>query len=166
MHTGIHGRSNLFTSMQPNRKIDFDMGKVTALKIVRDKIIELSRAMKELNDPVLSDLSLLPKLYEVYLDFFARIGNSNSTAQVYNRQKFLFVILYLYSPKTLAGGKMKIGLRDKLSDLFKLNSRTSISDNCSDIVFMYYNYRDFRRDVELLFNEMTNAIPEEFIYLS
>ncbi|MGN1172834.1 MAG: hypothetical protein ACI4SO_03495, partial [Muribaculaceae bacterium] len=59
-----------------------------------------------------------------------------------------------------------IGLRDKLSDLFKLNARTSISDNCSDIVFMYYNYRDFRRDVELLFNEMTNAIPEEFIYLS
>lgn len=142
----------------------FNMGKVMALKVLRDKSLELQKAMDELGEPSLDDLSLLPQIYDAYLNVFRKRGCPQKATQVYHRKKFLLIVLYLYSPKTLAGGKMRVGLRDRLSELFGLSASTPVSDNCSNVVFQYNHYRDFRRDVEIIYNEITATLGDNLIH--
>lgn len=142
--------------------VNFNMGKVMALKAIRDKSLELNNALTELGEPMLHDLSLLPKIYNAYLRVFERRGCPEKAQQVYNRKKFLLIALYLYSPMTLAGDRMRlVGLRDKLSELFGLNTSTPISDNLAGLALNYNTYRDFRRDVNIIFDEILTELKDE-----
>lgn len=142
---------------------NFNLGKVMALKAIRQKSLELLQVSNELGEPMLDDLSLLPRIYDAYLNVFKRRGCLEKASQVYHRKKFLLIALYLYSPKTLAGDRMRVGLRDKLSELFGLTTSTPISDNCANILFDYEKYRDFRRDVDIIFNEIVAVLDDELI---
>ena len=71
------------------------------------------------------------------------------------RKKFIFIILYLYSPSSLAGDKMASGLRNELSNVLGIQAKSTISNNCADLVFLYqYNYMNFRNDVEFIYNKI------------
>lgn len=139
----------------------FNIGKVTALRSVRQKIDELNGTLKSLSCPVIDDFALLPRLYEAYLNVFARRGSPDAALRVYNRKKFLLIVLYLYCPAALSGERMKAGLRSKLSALFGLTASTPISDNCTDLLFTYQNFRDFRRDVDIIYKEIADVILSE-----
>ena len=94
-----------------NESAKINIGKVAALKKLREKVSELSDVMKELGEPILDDLALLPAIYEAYKRVFQRRGCPDEATSVRNRKKFLMVVLYLYSPKALAGDRMRMGLR-------------------------------------------------------
>lgn len=148
--------------MNENTKIN--IGKVVAMKKLREKVCELSGMMKELCEPILDDLTLLPVIYEAYKRVLLRRGSSEDITSVRNRKKFLMVVLYLYSPKTLAGFRIqRIGLRKKLSELFGLTTSTPISDNCAGLIVQYHAYADFRRDVDLIFQEVIDALEDKLI---
>ena len=71
------------------------------------------------------------------------------------RKKFIFIILYLYSPSSLAGDKMASGLRNELSKVLGIQAKSTISNNSADLVFLYqYNYMNFRNDVEFIYNKI------------
>lgn len=70
------------------------------------------------------------------------------------RKKFIFIILYLYSPSSLAGDKMASGLRNELSKVLGIQAKSTISNNCANLVFLYQNYMDFRNDVEFIYNKI------------
>lgn len=139
-------------------KIDFI--KVMTLKDLRDKSTELAHTMEELSKPILDDLNLLPIIYEVFCNCMEKRFDAPAANSVYQRKKFLLVVMYLYSPRTLAGGKMRLGLRDELSRLLGLNAKTPISDNCSDVVTLYKTYRDFRRDVDLIYDAVVRKLQD------
>lgn len=146
---------------------NFNIGKVKSLKAVHARAREYASHLKQLGAPVLTELRWLPKMYSVYLDVISRRAAPQEAQRVCNRKKFLLVALYLYSPRTLAGcGRMRTGLRDALSKLFGLSTSTPVSDNCSTLLFEYDTYRPFRRDVDILFDEITlmlrreGAVPE------
>lgn len=147
-----------------NERAKFNMGKVSALRTLRDKMQELSDIVEELGEPILDDLSLLPKIYTAYQRVFARRGAPGDALMVKNRKKFLLVVLYLYSPKTLAGDRMIVGLRRKISELFGLTTSTPISDNCAGLVVQYHAYADFRRDVDLIFDEIFTELEDDAIF--
>lgn len=147
--------------MDESAKIN--IGKVAALKKLRDKVRELSDTMKELGEPILDDLALLPTIYEAYKRVFQRRGCPDDVTSVRNRKKFLMVVLYLYSPKALAGDRMRMGLRKKVSELFGLTTSTPISDNCAGLIVQYRAYADFRRDVDLIFQEVLNTLEDKLI---
>ncbi len=143
---------------------ELNIGKVIALKRLRDKMLEISDKITELGEPMLDDLDLLPDMYEAYKRVFARRGRPDDALQVRNRKKFLMVVLYLYSPKALIGDKMlRIGLRKKLSELFGLTTSTPISDNCAGLIIQYKAYADFRRDVNLIFKEVCATLEDHII---
>ncbi len=143
---------------------ELNIGKVIALKRLRDKMLEISDKIMELGEPMLDDLDLLPDMYEAYKRVFARRGRPDDALQVRNRKKFLMVVLYLYSPKALIGDKMlRIGLRKKLSELFGLTTSTPISDNCAGLIIQYKAYADFRRDVNLIFKEVCATLEDHII---
>ena len=87
------------------------------------------------------------------INFFTNLAHS-----VTQRKKFIFIILYLFSPSSLAGGKMTAGLREEMSKVLGIQSKSTISDNCADVVFLYQNYGDFSGDIEYLYTEIVNRL--------
>lgn len=164
---GVCRKGMINQIITPTAKMDesakISIGKVAALKKLRDKVNELSDTMKELGEPILDDLALLPAIYEAYKRVFQRRGCQDDVTSVRNRKKFLMVILYLYSPKALAGDRMRMGLRKKVSELFGLTTSTPISDNCAGLIVQYRAYADFRRDVDLIFQEVLNSLDDKLI---
>lgn len=144
-----------------NEETKINMGKIAALRMMREKVLELSRIFEELGEPILTDLSLLPAIHEAYKRVFARRGCPQDAMLVHNRKKFLMVVLYLYSPKALVGDRMRMGLRKLISELFGLTTSTPISDNCAGLIVEYKAYADFRRDVELILDEVFASLPDE-----
>lgn len=146
-----------------NKETKINLGKVAALRKVQEKVCELSDVMKELGEPTLEDLTLLPEIYEAYKRVYQRRGCPTEAMVVRNRKKFLMVVLYLYSPKALAGDRMRMGLRKKVSELFGLTTSTPISDNCTGLIVQYHAYADFRRDVDLIFQEVLDTLEDKLI---
>ena len=111
---------------------------IAEIKSIREQKSKLSEREKELTEPILTDLDMIGMLYRWFQEIISQkeIFRSGNVTQ---RKKFIFIILFLYSPSTLAGGKMKNGLRDKLAEVlgqpypitvitwFSLTSCTSIS---------------------------------------
>lgn len=126
---------------------------ITEIKSIREQKSKLSEREKELTEPTLTDLDMIGTLYGWFQEIISqkemfRVGN------VTQRKKFIFIILFLYSPSTLAGGKMKNGLRNKLGEVLGINAQTAISDNRNSLVFSYQLYKYFRQDVDFIYMEM------------
>lgn len=137
------------------------MDRIGEIRAVRNERERLDRLEAELAAPLLSDLDKIDRLYA----WFAELQSARDLApridSVAQRKKFLFVILRLYSPASLAGGKMTRGLRDKLAEVFGLHSRTTVSDNCADIVFFYQHYKEFREEVNHLYSCLAARLEED-----
>ena len=54
--------------------------------------------------PRLKDLSLIPQIYSIFEEL------KGKEIKVSDRKEFIFVIIYLYAPNKLFGGKMPQGL--------------------------------------------------------
>ncbi|WP_308547785.1 hypothetical protein [uncultured Parabacteroides sp.] len=126
---------------------------IAEIKSIREQKSKLSEREKELTEPTLTDLDMIGTLYGWFQEIISqkemfRVGN------VTQRKKFIFIILFLYSPSTLAGGKMKNGLRNKLGEVLGINAQTAISDNRNSLVFSYQLYKYFRQDVDFIYMEM------------
>ena len=133
---------------------------IAEIKSIREQKSKLSEREKELTEPILTDLDMIGMLYRWFQEIISQkeIFRSGNVTQ---RKKFIFIILFLYSPSTLAGGKMKIGLRDKMADVFGVNAQTTISNNRNNLVFSYQLYKYFRQDVDWIYGEMMERIKPE-----
>lgn len=143
-------------------KIDFN--RIISLKNIRIDKSKLSSNERLLSRPLLHDKNLIEGIYRDFIEILTPdcMGNIQS---VINRKKFIFVILYMFSPSSLAGGKMKNGIRTEISKVLGLKSKSTISDNCSDLIFLYQNYGKFREDVDSIYNEITKKLNEKGINL-
>ena len=131
--------------------------KIAEIKSIREQKSRLSEREKELTEPTLTDLEMIGTLYNWFQDIISqkekfRVGN------VTQRKKFIFIILFLYSPSTLAGGKMKNGLRDKLAEVLGVNAQTTISNNRNNLVFSYQLYKYFRQDADWIYGEIMEKL--------
>lgn len=77
---------------------------------------------------------------------------------VTQRKKFLFIILFLFAPSVLAGGRLPNGVRAELSKVFPEISPCVISNNIADVSFIYQNYKDFRQDIDYLYTEIVKRL--------
>jgi hypothetical protein len=130
---------------------------ITEIKSIREQKSKLSEREKELTEPTLTDLDMIGTLYGWFQEIISqkemfRVGN------VTQRKKFIFIILFLYSPSTLAGGKMKNGLRNKLGEVLGINAQTVISDNRNSLVCSYQLYKYFRQDVDWIYGEIMEKL--------
>lgn len=135
-----------------------EFSSIVELKSIREQKSRLSERENELSRPFLSDYSLIPTLYAWFKEILANRDCPPNPESVNQRKKFLFIILFLYSPSVLAGGKMPDGLRDALCRTLGMNTGSTISKNCADVVFLYQNYKDFRQDIEYLYAKILERI--------
>ena len=134
-----------------------DFSSILELKSIREQKSKLSEREDELTKPTLTDLDMIGTLYKWFQEIISqkemfKVGN------VTQRKKFIFIILFLYSPSTLAGGKMKNGLRNKLAEVLEINAQTAISDNRNSLVLSYQLYKYFRQDVDWVFTEIMKRV--------
>ncbi|MEG1693461.1 MAG: hypothetical protein RR312_08735 [Bacteroidales bacterium] len=120
------------------------------LREIQKIIKEQQIIMKRLLMPQVNDYSFIPRYYKLFCTLFADIPYKS----VYHRGKFIYVILYLYSPGALIGGRTRIGLREALAKVFNINDKQIISKNIGDLRFYFDNYKDFRDDVELFYKKV------------
>ena len=123
------------------------------LKSIREQKYRLSERESEIAKPVLTDLGMIDTLYEWFKEI-ALEGKELPKGNVSQRKRFIFIILYLYSPTTLAGGKMRAGLREKLAEVFPIKEKSVVSNNTNNLVFSYQLYKYFRQDVERIYKEI------------
>ena len=102
--------------------------------------------------PKLKDLSLIPKIYEI---FEQMKGNE---IKVNDRKEFIFVVIYLYSPNKFFGGKMPQGLRRAITKAAKVTCASVISATCTELTVLYTTYSDFRQNVDMLINSLDGLL--------
>lgn len=138
----------------------FNIGRIRAIQTIYNKIGEMQASLAEISEPILSDYSLLPMMYDAFAEVFYKRGCPENATKVYHRKKLLLIIVSLYSPMALVGGRLRVGLRSQIAKLFNLNSETSISDNVSSVINDYNIYRDFRRDVDIIYRAISHRLED------
>lgn len=135
---------------------------IAEIKSIREQKLILSEREAELTAPTFTDLDMIGQLYEWFKEVLSHRNCPPRPESVTQRKKFIFIVLFFYSPSTLAGGKMAKGLREKLSEVLDVNAPSAISDNVSSAVFFYQQYeKDFRQDVDWVFFEVMKRIKPE-----
>ena len=138
--------------------MELDFNKIIRLKKIRIEKSELSEEESSLTSPILSDKSLVRDIYQIFIELQTNRGCPPCIDSVHQRKKFIFIILYLFSPSTLAGGKTVYGIRSEIAKVLGIQSECTISNNCEDVVFLYQNYADFSGDIEYLYTEIVNRL--------
>lgn len=125
---------------------------IMELKSIKELKSQLTKREAELSVPLLTDMSIIPQIYDWFKEIMSELNLPPNPESVSQRKKFLFIILLIFAPEVLAGGRMPNGIRSELAKLFPKISPYTISHNISDISFLYKHYKDFRQDIEYAFN--------------
>lgn len=141
--------------------MELNYSKIEDLKEVKCLKNRILQKEKTLSSPLIRDLSIVQIIYQIFTNELQKMGLTPNVMNVMQRKKFIFIILYLFSPAVLVGVKMKSGLRDAISNAVQVKSRSVISDNCSDVVFLYNHYQEFREDIKRLFNAVVKGLKEK-----
>lgn len=102
--------------------------------------------------PRLKDLSLIPKIYEIFEQM------KGKEIKVNDRKEFIFVIIYLYFPNKFFGGKMPQGLRRAIAKTTRATCASVISATCTELMVLYTAYSDFRLGVDNLMNVVLETL--------
>lgn len=130
---------------------------ISEIKSIREDIARLSSLESELTRPTLSDLSLIPTIYDWVIEAAKLLPKRRKSIL---DKEFIFIVLFLYSPGTLAGSKIKLGVRKQIADSLGLNSCTAVSNKCDLIVFMYKTYKYFREDLSFIYSKIMENIQK------
>ena len=131
---------------------------ISELESIREKKRRLSERESELSLPKLQDISLIPALYEWFNEIQDNRDCPARRGCARLKKQFIFIVMFLYSPSTLAGGKIGNGIRDAISEVLEFKSPTGVSNLCVDVTFLYDTYPDFSRDIEYLYTEIVNRL--------
>lgn len=137
-------------------ELRFIAGQKERLAEMRRDLSERERAISE---PILRDRSLIGEIFGWFEEVAAGMGLPPCEGNPAQRKKFIFIILYLYSPLTLVGEKMGTGLRDEIVRATGCTA-SLISHNCEDAAFLYQHYRDHRKDVDAIYGEIARRLEE------
>lgn len=102
--------------------------------------------------PRLKDLALIPKIYEIFK------GIKGGDITVNDRKEFIFVVIYLYAPQKLFGGKMPHGMRRAIANVAGITCASFISSTCAELLILYTTYDDFQQEVDRLLNKVYSII--------
>lgn len=138
-----------------------EFSSIVELKSIREQKSRLSERENELSTPMLDDLLLIPELYSWFRELLAGMACPPNPESVTQRKKFLFIVLFLFAPSVLAGGRLPNGIRAEIAGVFPDVSPCVISNNIADVSFIYQQYKDFRQDIEYLYNQIIERLKNK-----
>lgn len=135
-----------------------EFSSIVELRSIREQKSRLSEREQELASPILTDLSLIPEIYDWFKELLAGMDCPPNPESVTQRKKFLFIVLFLFAPSVLAGGRLPNGIRAEIAGVFPDVSPCVISNNIADVSFIYQQYKDFRQDIEFIYNQVLEKL--------
>ena len=138
-----------------------EFSSIVELKSIREQKSRLSERETELSSPILTDLKLIPEIYAWFKEIISTANIHINSDNVSQRKKFLFIVLFLFAPSVLAGGRLPNGIRAEISGVFPDVSPCVISNNIADVSFIYQQYKDFRQDIEYLYNQIIERLKNK-----
>lgn len=131
-----------------------EFSSIVELKAIREQKSRLSEREQELSAPMLTDFALIPGIYSWFKEILSQSDCPPNFESVTQRKKFLFIVLFLFAPSVLAGGRLPNGIRAEIAGVFPDVSPCVISNNIADVSFIYQQYKDFRQDIEFIYNQV------------
>ena len=135
---------------------------IEELKSIHEEKLRLMEREMALSTPLLTELEYIPILYKWYCELSGCCEESGGL-NAHQKGQFLFVILFLYSPIALVGGRIVNGVRDKLAQLFGFTSPSAVSNLCKSINSFYSTYKGYRKNVNQLCDEFMSRLKENGI---
>ena len=136
-----------------------EFSSISELKHIREQKSRLSEREAELVSPILTNLEFIPYIYELFKNIVRTI-NIPPREKIIQRKEFLFIILFLFVPSVLAGGRIPNGVRKSLEHVFPKVKTCTISNNIADVFFLYQQYKYFRSDINIIYKEMLKRLEE------
>jgi hypothetical protein len=124
---------------------------IERLESIKESQRALSREEFNLSKATYNDYSQISTIYDTFPE-----GRTHSA--FLKRKKFLFVVLLLYSPAALAGGRMRRGLREVIAVTVGC-SCSNVSHDYQNVWFYYTSYKKFREDVKDALELIERTIP-------
>ena len=122
------------------------------------KIKECRDALKEreieLVEPTLGDTSLLQVIHTIIKQEYSK----NKRLHRYDEKEyFIAIIIFLYSPKSYMGDKIRVGIRDEIAKVLD-TSPERISNIFRIVRDRVIVYTEFRRGVEYLYSKVLGRL--------
>lgn len=136
-----------------------EFSSIAEIKNIREQKSRLSEREAELVSPILTNLESIPYIYELFKNI-VRTMNIPPREKIIQRKEFLFIILFLFGPSVLAGGRIPNGVRKSLEHVFPKVKPCTISNNIADVFFLYQQYKYFRSDINIIYKEMLKRLEE------
>lgn len=141
------------------------LDKISALRSTCEQGAKLSELKTELSTPLLTDTQYIPVIYDWFCEL--SVPHRIDREELTNPQKaeFLFIILAIYSPITLAGGKLMNGLRDKLAALLGYKSPSAVSNFIAADLYFHYTHTGHKESIDRIYEEIWKRLEERGILL-
>lgn len=136
-----------------------EFSSIAEIKNIREQKSRLSEREAELVSPILTNLESIPYIYELFKNI-VRTMKIPPREKIIQRKEFLFIILFLFVPSVLAGGRIPNGVRKSLEHVFPKVKPCTISNNIADVFFLYQQYKYFRSDINIIYKEMLKRLEE------
>lgn len=138
--------------------MDNCFSKIYELKSIRGEKAKLSNREIELCRPDIIDIGMLSVVHEWFREILGLSdGKKETTIQ---RMKFIFIALFLFTPSSLAGGKMPDGMREAISRLYPSLAPCVISNNKKSSLFFFDLYRLYKSDIEKIYEGIRRRLME------
>lgn len=135
-----------------------EFSSIVELKAIREQKSRLSEREQELSASMLTDFALISEIYSWFKEILSQSDCPPNFESVTQRKKFLFIVLFLFAPSVLAGGRLPNGIRAEIAGVFPDVSPCVISNNIADVSFIYQQYKDFRQDIEFIYNQVLERL--------
>jgi len=127
------------------------LSRIKEMKKVRREMEEFREREMKLFRPLLKDMKHIPVIYD-WFHAAQQLRNCPPREDcVKLKKEFVFIVLYLYCPATLVGGKALPGIREKMAEILGYNAASAVSNITADVAFLYQHYRDFRQEIDLAY---------------
>ena len=136
------------------------MNRVEELKRVRSEIEGLKDEERRLSIPIVMNMGMIRNLYDVFSLSLKRQNPNASPNDTNSRKKFLYAILYLFSPATLVGEVMRHKLRECVSVVIGCTP-TGVSRDYKTALFFFATYREFRESVNIIIRDMLDVLGKK-----
>lgn len=126
------------------------------LKKAREEFEKAKKMDREASEPILRDCHHVRKIHEL----FCKSAGVGDRMTVNERKMFIFIVQYLYDPRTFFGYCLPNGLRRELVKVLRLGCFSVISRHVSCTLHEYRFYSQFRNDVNRIFADVVDGLVE------
>ena len=137
------------------------MNRVERLRQIHTEMDKLREKEKLLSQPIVENMGMIQNLYDVFRLALKKQNVKADPDGTAERKKFLYAILYIFSPATLVGEVMRHKLRENISAVLACTP-TGVSRDYKTGLFFYATYTDFRESVDLIIIDMLDYLNKQY----